>query len=193
MDFSLSDEQQMIVKTTREFVLNELYPHEKEVEESGVLRILAFVDPLKLGDALIAVLNVQVASPFHEAVAQALSAFDEISYVSSVLGPYDFSVQAMTSAVAELWELICDPHHLPRWWPRVERVEDVAGGAFTELMRTSKGKAVRADFLLVRADEQTHSLAWEQQVEGTPFARVLSASQTIVTLAVLRAAVSIIR
>src|ERR1700733_3660795 len=38
MDFSLSDEQQMIVKTTREFVVNELYPHEREVEETGVLR-----------------------------------------------------------------------------------------------------------------------------------------------------------
>ena len=34
MDFSLTDEQQMIVKTTREFVINELYPHEKEVEET---------------------------------------------------------------------------------------------------------------------------------------------------------------
>ena len=38
MDFSLNDEQQLIVKTTREFVQNELYPHEKEVEETGVLR-----------------------------------------------------------------------------------------------------------------------------------------------------------
>jgi acyl-CoA dehydrogenase len=38
MDFSLTDEQQLIIKTTREFVQNELYPHEKEVEETGVLR-----------------------------------------------------------------------------------------------------------------------------------------------------------
>src|SRR6202162_5463484 len=38
MDFSLSDEQQMIIKTTREFVINELYPHEQEVEEAGALR-----------------------------------------------------------------------------------------------------------------------------------------------------------
>ena len=38
MDFSLTDEQQLIVKTTREFVENELYPHEKEVEDTGVLR-----------------------------------------------------------------------------------------------------------------------------------------------------------
>src|SRR6202042_979144 len=37
MDFSLNDEQQMIVKTTRDFVANELYPHEKEIEETGVL------------------------------------------------------------------------------------------------------------------------------------------------------------
>ena len=38
MDFALNDEQQMIVKTTRDFVVHELYPHEKEVEETGVLR-----------------------------------------------------------------------------------------------------------------------------------------------------------
>jgi len=38
MDFSLNDEQQMIVKSTREFVRDELYPYEKEVEETGILR-----------------------------------------------------------------------------------------------------------------------------------------------------------
>ena len=38
MDFNLSDEQRMIVKTTKDFVANELYPHEAEIEETGVLR-----------------------------------------------------------------------------------------------------------------------------------------------------------
>jgi len=38
MDFSLSDEQRLIVKTTRDFVTNELMPHEREIEETGVLR-----------------------------------------------------------------------------------------------------------------------------------------------------------
>jgi acyl-CoA dehydrogenase len=38
MEFSLSDEQQLIIKTTRDFVENELIPHEREVEDSGVLR-----------------------------------------------------------------------------------------------------------------------------------------------------------
>src|SRR5258706_15982122 len=38
MDFSLSDEQRLIIKTTRAFVRSELEPHEAEVERTGVLR-----------------------------------------------------------------------------------------------------------------------------------------------------------
>jgi alkylation response protein AidB-like acyl-CoA dehydrogenase len=38
MDFALTDEQRMIVETTRAFVEAELYPHEQEVERTGVLR-----------------------------------------------------------------------------------------------------------------------------------------------------------
>ncbi|MGB3176562.1 MAG: acyl-CoA dehydrogenase family protein [Albidovulum sp.] len=39
MDFGLSDEQRMIVETTRAFVEKELYPHEAEIERSGHLRL----------------------------------------------------------------------------------------------------------------------------------------------------------
>jgi len=38
MDFALTEEQQMIVKSTRDFVEHELYPHEQEIERSGELR-----------------------------------------------------------------------------------------------------------------------------------------------------------
>ena len=38
MDFGLSDEQRMIVETTRAFVETELFPHEAEVERTGFLR-----------------------------------------------------------------------------------------------------------------------------------------------------------
>jgi len=38
MQFSLTEEQQLIVKTTRDFVRQELVPHEQEVEETGHLR-----------------------------------------------------------------------------------------------------------------------------------------------------------
>ncbi len=90
--------------------------------------------------------------------------------------------RTIAAPVEELWELLCDPHHLPRWWPRVSRVEDVEGGAFTEVMRTSKGKVVRADFELVEADELERSLRWRQLVQGTPFGRVLESAETEVRL-----------
>ena len=38
MNFALTEEQQAIVHATREFVTRELMPHEREVEDSGVLR-----------------------------------------------------------------------------------------------------------------------------------------------------------
>ena len=46
MDFGLSEEQRLIVETTRAFVQNELYPHELEVERTGQLR-RDLIDELK--------------------------------------------------------------------------------------------------------------------------------------------------
>lgn len=96
---------------------------------------------------------------------------------------------------SELWEVLGDPHHLPRWWPRVNRVEAVtlkgtphdggqAGeiGAFTEVLMSAKGKIVRADFRLVDAVSQRR-IVWSQQIENTPFAKVLKSAETEVSLA----------
>jgi uncharacterized protein YndB with AHSA1/START domain len=83
----------------------------------------------------------------------------------------------------ELWELISDPYHLPRWWPRVERVENVAVGGFTQVMRSSRGRTVRADFDVIAVDPAAHTLSWAQRVENTPFGRVLSSSETHFSLA----------
>ncbi len=91
--------------------------------------------------------------------------------------------RTIAAPVLQLWEVIRDPHHLPRWWPRVTRVEDVQDGAFTEVMRTRKGKLVRADFNVVACDDAERSLTWAQQIEGTPFARVLKSAETQVRLA----------
>ncbi len=92
-------------------------------------------------------------------------------------------VSRTISAPAEdLWTVVSDPHHLPRWWPRVERVEGVHDGAFTEVMRTKKGKTVRADFELLAVDPGARTVSWEQIVEGTPFAAVLASSETEVQL-----------
>jgi uncharacterized protein YndB with AHSA1/START domain len=90
--------------------------------------------------------------------------------------------RTIAASAEQLWEIVRDPHHLPRWWPRVTRVEDVSGAAFTEVMTTSRGKVVRADFSVVRTDEQERALTWAQQLEGTPFARVLKSAETEVRL-----------
>jgi uncharacterized protein YndB with AHSA1/START domain len=82
----------------------------------------------------------------------------------------------------DLWAIVSDPHHLPRWWPRVTRVENVEGDAFTEVMRTKKGKAVRADFNVTRHDHEAGVLVWTQLVEGTPFAHVLRSAETELSL-----------
>lgn len=74
-----------------------------------------------------------------------------------------------------LWELVQDPHHQPRWWPDVKRVEGVEGERFTQVLYTRKGRPVRVDFLIA-ASQPPHRQVWEQELGGTPFERVLSES-----------------
>jgi uncharacterized protein YndB with AHSA1/START domain len=90
--------------------------------------------------------------------------------------------RTIAASAEDLWAIVSDPHHLPRWWPRVSRVEDVEDGAFTEVMTTSRGKVVRADFDLVQTDALEHSLTWSQRVEGTPFGRLLKSAETEVRM-----------
>jgi uncharacterized protein YndB with AHSA1/START domain len=93
--------------------------------------------------------------------------------------------RTIAAPVDVIWEIVHDPHHLPRWWPRVSRVEDVEGDAFTEVMITRKGKTVRADFNLLPSEMGERALTWAQRVEGTPFARLLRSAETEVRLAPL--------
>jgi carbon monoxide dehydrogenase subunit G len=82
---------------------------------------------------------------------------------------------------AEVWQTVADPHQLPRWWPRVERVEGVSGSGFTQVLRSDKGALVRADFR-VGARNKPRVVEWSQELEGTPFARLLAKADTSITL-----------
>ena len=82
----------------------------------------------------------------------------------------------------DLWALIADPHHLPRWWPGVARIEGVADDRWTQVFKTSRGRPVRADFHLLTSDPPW-SRSWEQETAGTPFERVLNESITEIHLA----------
>jgi uncharacterized protein YndB with AHSA1/START domain len=87
-----------------------------------------------------------------------------------------------------VWRVVSDPYHLSRWWPKVMRVEGVqerrrgAGTVWTKVLETRAGRGVRADFRCLYSKEP-NSLAWEQEIEGSPFAKVLRSSVTTITLA----------
>ncbi len=81
----------------------------------------------------------------------------------------------------EIWAIVGDAHHLPRWWPRVTRVEGVDGDAFTQVLTTAKGVPVRADFRVVES-VAPGLRRWEQELVNTPFERILAASAIEVRL-----------
>lgn len=88
-----------------------------------------------------------------------------------------------------VWEVVEDPHHMPRWWPGVTRMEGVEEDRFTQVFRTKKGRSVRVDFELcssereVAGDGEVYARrSWAQEIPGTPFERVLSESVIDVVL-----------
>jgi uncharacterized protein YndB with AHSA1/START domain len=80
------------------------------------------------------------------------------------------------------WDLVCDPHSLPRWWPKVRRVENVDARGWTKVFVTDRGRSVRADFTLLEA-RRPERVSWRQELEDSPFARVLDDAVTEVVLA----------
>jgi uncharacterized protein YndB with AHSA1/START domain len=95
--------------------------------------------------------------------------------------------RTIPASVPEVWELISDPYNLPRWWPRTSRVENVerksAGrrSQWTKVLETAEGRGVRADYRCLSSAENERYV-WEQELEGTPFARHLRSAQVEVGL-----------
>jgi len=81
-----------------------------------------------------------------------------------------------------VWRVVADPHHLPRWWPGVIRVEGVDPSRFTEVVPTKRGKPVRLDFRVTES-EACKRRSWSQELPGTPFERLLDEWRTTVILA----------
>jgi carbon monoxide dehydrogenase subunit G len=81
-----------------------------------------------------------------------------------------------------VWDLVSDPHHLPRWWPKVKRVEHAGPASWTKVFVTARGRTVRADF--TRLEGRPRELvAWRQELEDSPFERLLDEAVTEVRLA----------
>jgi uncharacterized protein YndB with AHSA1/START domain len=89
--------------------------------------------------------------------------------------------RTVTAAPDAVWDLVSDPYHLPRWWPQVQRVEEVTGDAWTKVLRTPKGKTVRADYTRVEWRPPT-LIVWRQEVEESPFEAILDEAVTTIAL-----------
>ena len=81
--------------------------------------------------------------------------------------------RTLPAAPEAVWKVVADPRALPRWWPRVERVKGVGHDGWTAVLRSSRGQAVRADWRL-DGQEPVRRRAWAQELDGTPFAKVLA-------------------
>ena len=89
--------------------------------------------------------------------------------------------RTLNASPQQVWEILEDPHHMPRWWPGVMRMEGVEPERFTQVFKTKRGRPVRMDFHLV-VSEPPWQRAWEQEIAGSPFEHVLVESITEVVL-----------
>jgi uncharacterized protein YndB with AHSA1/START domain len=89
--------------------------------------------------------------------------------------------RTIAAAPEDIWSVLEDPHHMPRWWPGVTRMEGVERDRWTQVFKTKKGRPVRMDFRLL-SSEAPRQRAWEQELAGSPFERVLSESITEIEL-----------
>lgn len=81
--------------------------------------------------------------------------------------------RTLAAAPEAVWRVLADPRSLARWWPRVERVKGITSEGWTTVLRSERGRAVRADWRL-DGQEAGRRRAWAQEIEGTPFAKVLA-------------------
>ena len=78
----------------------------RRLEEAGILRILAFADPFKLGGSILALVIMRVEADAHERIAETLADWPEVTYVSSLLGRADLYAQVVCRDVESLWQLV---------------------------------------------------------------------------------------
>ena len=89
--------------------------------------------------------------------------------------------RTVPAAPAKVWGVVSDPARLPQWWPGVSRVEEASPEAWTKVLTSAKGTAIRADYTLLDA-EAPRRLRWRHEVEASPFERILAQSTTEIAL-----------
>jgi Lrp/AsnC family transcriptional regulator for asnA, asnC and gidA len=88
------------------------------LQEEGILRILALADPFALGYAVQASVLVRVSPTAHARVAETLTGWPEVMYLSSCAGSADLYMHIICRDHDDLWRLLAE---------RLGSVEGVVG------------------------------------------------------------------
>jgi Lrp/AsnC family transcriptional regulator, regulator for asnA, asnC and gidA len=103
------------------------------LQETGVLRILALADPYALGYAVQASVLVRVKPAGHAHVAETLTAWPEVMYLSSCAGSADLYMHIVCRDHDDLWRLLGE---------RLGAVEGVEGTDTYMELRVHKARYV---------------------------------------------------
>ena len=85
----------------------------RKLEHLGALRFLAFVDPMRLGNSVLALMLVRVEGASQDRIIEALAAWSETTYVSSLAGRADIYAQIICADAEALGDLIARTRALP--------------------------------------------------------------------------------
>jgi Lrp/AsnC family transcriptional regulator for asnA, asnC and gidA len=80
----------------------------RRLQDSGVLRILAFADPLKLGGSVLALVLLRVEADAHTRIVETLAQWQEVTYVSTLMGRADVYIQVVCRDNEALWSLVSE-------------------------------------------------------------------------------------
>lgn len=94
----------------------------RRMQDGGLLRFIAFIDPRQLEDAVLALVLLRVEADAHDRVVETVSSWSEVSYVSTLMGRADIYAQVICPSNDDLWRLV------------TQRVRGLAGVLETETM-----------------------------------------------------------
>ena len=77
----------------------------KRLQDEGMLQVVAFADPTKLGPSHMALLFLTVTPARHADVVRELSDWSEVSYLSTTLGDADICAQVVCADQPALWDM----------------------------------------------------------------------------------------
>ncbi len=78
----------------------------RRLQDAGVLRVVAFVDPFSLDHQVLAIVLLRLDPDAQERIVATLADWPEISYVSTVIGRPDALLQVVCRDNEDLWDLV---------------------------------------------------------------------------------------